>query len=148
MNNLGVTSKEGPGAIADPAKEKPTTRFPSATFEGAQVAALGLEKAKIDTEYCLSKVYVKVRSVERPTYGGGEKRVTVDLLHSSPAIEESQESGEDEESGEESGDEESESGYESEGSDEAATENETTGKAVRNALDFPTSSVSPAEAGL
>jgi len=148
MNNLGVTRKEGPGAIAEPAQNKSTTRFPSATFEGEQVAAIGLEKAKIDTEYCLNKVYVKVRSVERPSYGDGEKRVTVDLLHSAPAIEESQESGEDEESGEESGDEESESGYESEGSDEADTENETTGQSVREAPDFKTSAVSPAEAGL
>jgi hypothetical protein len=109
------------------------------------VSAIGLEKAKLDTEYCLNKVYVKVQSVERPTYGDGKIQVRLELLHSQPAIEESQEeSGEESESESES----DESGAESEGADEANTRNETTGVPVREAPDYPRSAVSPGETGL
>jgi len=74
-----------------------SVEHPTVRLSGEQVTALGLDKAKLDTEYCISKMYFEVTNVGRPSYGPevAAKEVTIKLLRSDPAKEVADGSGED-----------------------------------------------------
>jgi len=150
LGNVRKSSELEPSPPSKPGVEHPTVHL-----AGTQVSALGLDKAKLDTEYHISNLYFEVTSVGRPSYGPdpAAKEVTIKLLRSDPAKEEA--GGSDESSGDDSGsdgsDESSDSGEsgESESGESDSSESGDAGpEAVQEAPEFPRSSVSPAEAGL